>query len=106
MWLFHSNTCRVVSSWLIVSNLVQVKLPVFCSPSIVSVYCKIHATNGYLIDQFLKDSSNKQTDNYSGSLKNRFRFLREIVVACQQAIGKDKLNIRPRDHRSTRWRAQ
>ncbi|CAM9248509.1 unnamed protein product [Laminaria digitata] len=62
---------------------------------------EIHATNGYLIDQFLKDSSNKRTDNYSGSLKNRFRFLREIVVACQQAIGKDKLNIRPRDHRST-----
>ena len=53
---------------------------------------KVHAGNGYLIDQFLKDSSNKRTDDYGGSLENRFRLLREIVVACQEAIGKDKVN--------------
>lgn len=57
------------------------------------MYCKIHAANGYLIDQFLKDSSNKRTDDYGGSLKNRFRLLREIVAACQQTIGKDKVII-------------
>ena len=53
---------------------------------------KIHAGNGYLIDQFLKDSSNERTDDYGGSLENRFRFLKEIVVACQEAIGKDKVS--------------
>lgn len=52
---------------------------------------QIHAGNGYLVDQFLKDSSNKRTDDYGGSLENRFRFLKEIVVACQEAIGEDKV---------------
>lgn len=52
---------------------------------------QIHAANGYLIDQFLKDSSNKRADDYGGSLENRFRFLREVVTACQEAIGKDKV---------------
>lgn len=54
---------------------------------------EIHAGNGYLIDQFLKDSSNERTDDYGGSLENRFRFLREIVTACQEAIGKDKVGV-------------
>ena len=53
--------------------------------------CKVHAGNGYLIDQFLKDNSNLRTDEYGGSLPNRFRLLREIVTACQDAIGKDKV---------------
>ncbi|CAM9758530.1 unnamed protein product [Ascophyllum nodosum] len=54
---------------------------------------EIHGANGYLIDQFLKSNSNKRTDDYGGSLENRFRFLREIVTACQEAIGKDKARI-------------
>ncbi|CAM9510127.1 unnamed protein product [Hapterophycus canaliculatus] len=54
---------------------------------------EIHAGNGYLIDQFLKDNSNKRTDDYGGSLENRFRFLKEIVIACQEAIGKDKVAV-------------
>ncbi|CAB1119807.1 unnamed protein product [Ectocarpus sp. CCAP 1310/34] len=55
---------------------------------------EIHAANGYLIDQFLKDSSNKRTDDYGGSLENRFRLLKEILTACQEAIGKDKVAVR------------
>lgn len=68
------------------TNLIDVTIPVFLHT------CKIHAANGYLFDQFLKDSSNKRTDDYGGSLQNRFRLLRETVVACQEAIGKDKVN--------------
>ncbi|CAM9224028.1 unnamed protein product [Ectocarpus sp. 8 AP-2014] len=55
---------------------------------------EIHAANGYLIDQFLKDSSNKRTDDYGGSLENRFRLLKEILTACQEAVGKDKVAVR------------
>ncbi|CAN0168057.1 unnamed protein product, partial [Pylaiella littoralis] len=54
---------------------------------------EVHAGNGYLIDQFLKDSSNKRTDDYGGPKENRFRLLREIVTACQEAIGKDKVAV-------------
>jgi N-ethylmaleimide reductase len=42
---------------------------------------EIHAGNGYLIDQFLKDSCNERTDEYGGSVENRSRFLFEIMDA-------------------------
>ena len=42
---------------------------------------EIHATNGYLIDQFLQSKSNQRTDRYGGSVENRFRFLKETVEA-------------------------
>ncbi|UTW12165.1 alkene reductase [Marinobacterium rhizophilum] len=42
---------------------------------------EIHAANGYLIDQFLQDSSNKRTDTYGGSVENRARLLLEITDA-------------------------
>lgn len=45
---------------------------------------EIHAANGYLIDQFLRDGSNKRTDRYGGSLENRTRFLLEVV---EEVIG-------------------
>ena len=42
---------------------------------------EIHAANGYLIDQFLRDTSNTRTDAYGGSVENRVRFLREVDSA-------------------------
>jgi len=42
---------------------------------------EIHAANGYLIDQFLQDSTNLRTDEYGGSIENRLRFLLEVVDA-------------------------
>ena len=42
---------------------------------------EIHAANGYLIDQFLQSRTNQRTDQYGGSVENRFRFLDEIVGA-------------------------
>ena len=41
---------------------------------------EVHATNGYLIDQFLRDQTNKRADRYGGSIENRSRFLMEVVV--------------------------
>lgn len=42
---------------------------------------EIHAANGYLIDQFLQDSTNRRNDDYGGSIANRMRFLLEVVDA-------------------------
>ncbi|PAU94886.1 alkene reductase [Aliifodinibius salipaludis] len=55
---------------------------------------EIHGANGYLIDQFLKDGTNKRTDEYGGSLKNRIRFAIEVVDAVVNAIGAGKTGIR------------
>lgn len=55
---------------------------------------EIHGANGYLIDQFLQDVSNKRTDRYGGSIENRSRFGLEIVDAIVKAIGPERTAIR------------
>lgn len=55
---------------------------------------EIHAANGYLLDQFLRDGSNKRTDNYGGSFENRVRFLLEVTKAVVETAGADKVGIR------------
>ncbi len=55
---------------------------------------EIHAANGYLIDQFLRDGSNKRTDRYGGSLENRLRLLKEVTEAVITAIGPEKTGVR------------
>lgn len=42
---------------------------------------EIHGANGYLLDQFLQDSTNKRTDQYGGSIENRARLALEVVDA-------------------------
>jgi 2,4-dienoyl-CoA reductase-like NADH-dependent reductase (Old Yellow Enzyme family) len=55
---------------------------------------QIHAANGYLIDQFLRDNSNFRTDAYGGSIENRVRLLREVAGAVVGAIGGDRVGVR------------
>lgn len=55
---------------------------------------EIHGANGYLIDQFLCDGSNKRNDEYGGSIDNRHRFAIEVVEAVGNAIGFNKTAIR------------
>ncbi|MDF2373710.1 MAG: alkene reductase [Rhizobiaceae bacterium] len=55
---------------------------------------EVHAANGYLIDQFLRDGSNLRDDIYGGSIENRTRFLVEVMDAVTQAIGADRVGIR------------
>ena len=55
---------------------------------------EIHAANGYLIDQFLKDGSNQRDDRYGGSVENRARFMLEVTTAVVAAIGADRVGIR------------
>ncbi|KAJ7143991.1 hypothetical protein C8R44DRAFT_601317 [Mycena epipterygia] len=55
---------------------------------------EIHAANGYLIDQFTQDVTNKRTDDYGGSIENRTRFALEVVEAVTKAVGADRTGIR------------
>jgi len=55
---------------------------------------EIHAANGYLIEQFLKDSANDRTDAYGGSIANRTRFLMEVARAIVGEIGGGRTGIR------------
>ncbi|MEH7494989.1 NADPH dehydrogenase NamA [Neobacillus niacini] len=54
---------------------------------------EIHAAHGYLIHEFLSPVTNQRTDDYGGSLENRFRFLKEIIV-CIRSIWKGPLFVR------------
>ncbi|WP_040577235.1 alkene reductase [Methylopila sp. M107] len=55
---------------------------------------EVHAANGYLIDQFLRDSTNTRADAYGGSVENRTRFLAEATAAAADAIGADRVGVR------------
>jgi N-ethylmaleimide reductase len=55
---------------------------------------ELHAANGYLIDQFLKDGSNQRDDRYGGSVENRSRFMLEVTAAAVAVLGADRVGIR------------
>lgn len=48
---------------------------------------EVHGGNGYLIDQFLRQTSNKRTDEYGGTVANRIRFAQDVLSAIAEAIG-------------------
>ena len=55
---------------------------------------EIHAANGYLIDQFLRDGTNHRIDGYGGSPERRARFLAEVVAATAARVGGDRVGVR------------
>src|SRR5467141_2023931 len=55
---------------------------------------ELHAANGYLVDQFLQDGSNRRTDAYGGSIENRSRFLLEVVEAITSVWGGGRVAVR------------
>ena len=55
---------------------------------------EIHAANGYLIDEFLRDGANKRTGPYGGSIENRARFLLEILEAVSSVWGPGHVGVR------------
>ena len=55
---------------------------------------EIHAANGYLIDQFLQSKTNRRTDQYGGSIENRYRFLRELVDAIATVYPPHRIGVR------------
>ena len=55
---------------------------------------QIHAANGYLIDQFLRDSSNLRDDGYGGPIENRIRLLGEVARAVADTVGAGRTAVR------------
>ena len=55
---------------------------------------EIHGANGFLVDQFIRDSINQREDDYGGSIDNRLRFMMEVVEAVCKEIGSGKVGIR------------
>ena len=55
---------------------------------------EIHAANGYLLDQFLRDGTNRRTDRYGGSLENRSRLLLEVLSAVLQVWEPARVGVR------------
>jgi N-ethylmaleimide reductase len=55
---------------------------------------ELHAGNGYLIDQFLRDGSNQRADGYGGAARVRVRFLLEIIESVSAIWGTDRIGVR------------
>jgi N-ethylmaleimide reductase len=55
---------------------------------------ELHAANGYLIDQFLQSRTNHRTDEYGGSVANRYRFLKEVVEAVTSVCPANRVGVR------------
>jgi len=55
---------------------------------------EIHAANGYLLDQFLRDKTNQRDDNYGGSLENRMRLLNEVTQAVLSIWAPNQVGVR------------
>jgi N-ethylmaleimide reductase len=55
---------------------------------------ELHGANGYLVDQFIQDGTNKRTDAYGGPIENRVRFLRKAVEALISVFGARRVGVR------------
>ncbi len=55
---------------------------------------EVHAANGYLLEQFLRDSTNDRSDAYGGAIENRARLLIEVMTAVAGAIGAGRTSLR------------
>ena len=55
---------------------------------------EVHMANGYLLDEFLQDGSNKRTDEFGGSIQNRAKFPLQVLDAVINVFGKDRVGVR------------
>lgn len=55
---------------------------------------EVHGANGYLLDQFLEDSTNRRTDEYGGPIENRARLLLEVVDAVCEIWPSERVGVR------------
>lgn len=54
---------------------------------------EVHGANGYLLDQFLQDKSNRRTDQYGGPIENRARLMLEVVDAVISVWGAERVGL-------------
>ncbi len=59
-----------------------------------STAVELHAANGYLLDEFLQDGTNKRTDAYGGPIENRARLLLEVLDAVADVWGSSRVGVR------------
>ncbi len=59
---------------------------------------EVHGANGYLVDQFMRDSTNRRTDEYGGPIENRLRFLTEVLDAVGGVFGMDRVGVKISPH--------
>jgi N-ethylmaleimide reductase len=59
---------------------------------------EIHGANGFLVDQFLRDSANQRTDTFGGGAENRARFLLQVVDAAASVWGPERVGVRISPH--------
>lgn len=55
---------------------------------------EVHSANCYLLEQFIRDSTNKRTDRYGGSVENRTRLTVEVAQAVAEILGSDRVGVR------------
>jgi N-ethylmaleimide reductase len=55
---------------------------------------EVHAGNGYLLDQFLRDCTNRRTDDYGGSARNRARLMWDVMRAVANECGRERVGVR------------
>jgi N-ethylmaleimide reductase len=55
---------------------------------------EIHSANGYLLDQFLQDKTNRRSDQYGGSVENRMRLLAEVIETVCKVFSSDRVGVR------------
>jgi N-ethylmaleimide reductase len=55
---------------------------------------ELHAANGYLLDQFLRDGTNRREDGYGGDIANRMRLLVDVVEKCIEVWGSHRVGVR------------
>lgn len=55
---------------------------------------EVHGANGYLLDEFLRDSANRRSGPYGGRIENRARLLLEVVEAVAKVVGADRVGLR------------
>jgi N-ethylmaleimide reductase len=55
---------------------------------------EVHGANGYLLDQFLRDGSNKRSGPYGGPMENRARLMFEVLDAASARLGPDRVGLR------------
>lgn len=55
---------------------------------------EVHSANSYLLDQFIRDSTNQRSDRYGGSIENRTRLTLEVTEAVVKIWGSDRVGIR------------
>lgn len=63
---------------------------------------EIHAANGYLLDEFLRSSSNHRSDKYGGNIENRIRLVIEVVLAVGEKFGLQNVGLRLSPHNISR----